>query len=85
MAVLEVFRTTNSTKATVWAMIGFFLISHPQVTYTAMVFPKLNATRRVNALFSIYGSKCIRFTKKKRWTIKDNEETKSVRHTILIK
>jgi uncharacterized membrane protein len=86
VAVFEVFRTAHSTKATIWAMIWFFLISHPQVTYIAMVFPELNATRLVNAFVSfliqnVYGSH-----KKKRWTIIDNEETTSVRHhTILIK
>ena len=69
MAVLEIFRATNSTKATVRTMIGLFIVSHPQVTDIAMIFPKFNATRGIGALVSVL-FKTFKGHKKKGWMIK---------------
>jgi hypothetical protein len=68
VAVLEVFRTTDPTKATVWAMIGLLVVSHPQITDTAVIFPKLSTTRRIDTLISVSNSQFIRFTKTKKTT-----------------
>lgn len=42
VAVLKILRPTNPAKATVIAMIGLFVVVHPQVADIAMVFTKLD-------------------------------------------
>jgi hypothetical protein len=41
MAVLEIFRTANAAKSAVWTVIWFFIVCHPKVAYTTVVFSKL--------------------------------------------
>ncbi len=55
VAVLEVFRPAYSTKAAVWAVIGLFVVPHPQVADVAMVLPECNAARRIDTLVSFFG------------------------------
>jgi hypothetical protein len=78
VAVLEVFRTTDPTKATVWAMIGLLVVSHPQITDTAVIFPKLSTTRRIDTLISVSNSQFIRFTKTKKKNENGRRKTKDV-------
>jgi hypothetical protein len=44
VTVLEIFGATYATKTTIGAMIRFFIFGHPKITYTTMIFSKLNPT-----------------------------------------
>mmetsp|Transcript_10216 Transcript_10216/g.21299 ORF Transcript_10216/g.21299 Transcript_10216/m.21299 type:complete len:294 (+) Transcript_10216:281-1162(+) len=59
VAVLEVFSTAYSTKATVWAVIGLFIIPHPQVADVAMVLPECNSARRIDTLVCFRTLLCV--------------------------
>ena len=65
MAVLEVFSTANTTKATVVTMVRFFFVGHPEVTTVAVIRAEL-ITARYTEIASDQSTTTARPTKKKR-------------------
>jgi hypothetical protein len=43
MTVTKVVATTDTTKATIVAVIRFFLVGHPEIAHVTMISTELNA------------------------------------------
>ena len=52
MTVLKILGTANTTKTTIGAMVGPFVICHPEIANAAVIFSKLNST--LDAIVTVY-------------------------------